>query len=75
MTMLTILSMEHNNIIDIAPYSFSKMDILSDLSDSYLYEIYAQMFDGFKSLTKLNLEFNFIQKIEDQSFSSLKFEW
>jgi len=50
------------------------MDILSDLSDSYLYEIYAQMFDGFKSLTKLNLEFNFIQKIEDQSFSSLKFE-
>ncbi len=28
MTMLTILSMEHTNIIDIAPYSFSKMDIL-----------------------------------------------
>ena len=74
MTKLTILNMEHNSVIDIAPNSFSKMDILSDLdlSDNNLYEIKAQMFDGLKSLTKLNLEFNFIQKIDDKSFSELK---
>jgi Leucine-rich repeat (LRR) protein len=74
MTKLTILSMEHNNIISIAPNSFSKMDILSDLdlSDNNLYEVNARMFYGLKSLTKLNLEFNFIQKIEDESFGELK---